>query len=130
MADGDQTSTNQSQGDANTTLVSVGGSGGGIKFALLSGTGNWRTWKVQMMDLLGELEVWDVVDGTETEPSDLTMSGGKAWKKKDRKALGIIRRCVNDSILLHILAASNAKSAWDTLTQTYEVACHRPPLGL
>jgi hypothetical protein len=68
-----------------------------------------------MEDLLVEAELWDTVS---TAP---TTSPTADWTKKDRRALGLIRRCVNDEILLLILASTTSHAAWQTLKDTYEV---------
>ncbi|QRV89278.1 Retrovirus-related Pol polyprotein from transposon TNT 1-94 [Ceratobasidium sp. AG-Ba] len=115
------TKGSSSSPSAPETSVSVGSTSSGYRIPVLSGTGNWRAWKVRMEDMFGELEVWEVVSGDETEPSDTSSTDAKDWRKKDKKALGIMRRCVNDSILLHILASTSSKQAWDTLVQTYQV---------
>jgi hypothetical protein len=98
-------------------VVSVGSSSSSYRVPLLCGSANWRTWKVRMEDLLSELDLWDIVSGDTPRPS----SSSSDWEKKDRKALGLIRRCVNDDIVLLILAATTSKAAWDTLRNTYEV---------
>jgi hypothetical protein len=98
-------------------VVSVGSSSSSYHVPLLCGSVNWRTWKVRMEDLLSELEIWDIVSGNTPWPSSSTSD----WDKKDRKALGLIRRCVNDEIVLLILVATTSKAVWDTLKNTYEV---------
>ena len=41
-----------------------------------------------MMDILGDMDVWDIVSGTETLPTIETLQSD--WQKKDWKALRAI----------------------------------------
>jgi hypothetical protein len=98
-------------------VVSVGSLSSSYRVPLLSGSANWWTWKVCMEDLLSELESWDIVSGDTPWPSLSTSE----WEKKDRRALGLIWRCVSNEIVLLILAATTSKATWDTLRNAYKV---------
>ncbi|KAB5587406.1 Copia-like polyprotein/retrotransposon [Ceratobasidium theobromae] len=96
--------------------VSVGGSLSGFRIALLSGPENWRTWKVRMEDTFKDLKIWDVVNGQTTRPD----SKASDWDEKDQRALTLIRRCVNEEIMLHVLASATSYEAWEELKKAYE----------
>ncbi|QRV97824.1 Retrovirus-related Pol polyprotein from transposon TNT 1-94 [Ceratobasidium sp. AG-Ba] len=74
-----------------------------------------------MEDLLGELELMEYVDGTKAKPST-GASSLTDWQKSDRKARGIIRRCVDDTVMTNILACETSSDVWTQLKQLYEVA--------
>src|SRR3954454_21410536 len=71
---------------------------------------NWHTWKFKMQLVLEEKELWDVVDGSERQPTVTKeleeLTKGELfefqqelliWEKKDRKARATIILGVEDS---------------------------------
>ncbi|QRW12341.1 Copia-like polyprotein/retrotransposon [Ceratobasidium sp. AG-Ba] len=109
---------NTSSPTATAVLLSSSGS---IRIPPLRGLENWRIWRVRMEVLLGELDLIEYVDGTKTQPSSGS-SGLDDWLKSDRKACGIIRRCVNDNVMTNILACETSSEVWTQLKQLYKVA--------
>ena len=95
-------------------------SSGSYRIEPLKGEVNYQTWKVQMMDILNELELWEYVDGSKPFPDDKTQQPG--WKKKDAKALRAIRLRLANDIISDVRDAETAKEAWDSLAQTYQPA--------
>ncbi|QRV78044.1 Retrovirus-related Pol polyprotein from transposon TNT 1-94 [Ceratobasidium sp. AG-Ba] len=104
-----------------TATAVLPSSSGSIRIPPLRGSENWRIWRVRMEDLLGELELIEYVDGTKAQPSS-GASGLDDWLKSDRKARGIIRRCVDDNVMTNILACETSSEVWTQLKQLYEVA--------
>ncbi|CDO69119.1 hypothetical protein BN946_scf185042.g21 [Trametes cinnabarina] len=93
-------------------------SGSNFRIEPLNGD-NYVTWRVQMTDILSELDLWDYVSGNQT-----TMPASEAlradWKKKDAKALRAIRLRLAKDVLVYAQDATSAKEAWDTLADTFQ----------
>ncbi|QRW07738.1 Retrovirus-related Pol polyprotein from transposon TNT 1-94 [Ceratobasidium sp. AG-Ba] len=117
---GGTTAPNPNTSSSTATAV-LPSSSGSIRIPPLRGSENWRIWRVRMEDLLGELELIKYVDGTKAQPSS-GASGLDDWLKSDRKARGIIRRCVDDNVMTNILACETSSEVWTQLKQLYEVA--------
>ncbi len=80
---------------------------------------NYVTWRIQMTDILSELDLWDYVAGTQTTmPTEATLQAD--WKKKDAKALRAIRLRLAQDVLVYAQDAVTAKEAWDTLAETFQ----------
>ncbi|QRV95406.1 integrase core domain protein [Ceratobasidium sp. AG-Ba] len=110
----------------------------------LRGTDNYNVWRIQMEDILTDLDLYKYVDRSYTIPSqtielvltDRKDSAGKdladekktidnedypKWFKFDRKALSNIRLRVDGSVLTHIQACTYSADAWDLLASTFQV---------
>ena len=87
---------------------------------------NYVTWRIQMTDILAELDLWEYVAGDNTTPpSDEARRAD--WKKKDAKALRAIRLRLAKDVLVYAQDAASAKEAWDTLRDTFQPA---GPIGI
>ena len=87
---------------------------------------NYVTWRIQMTDILAELDLWEYVAGDNTSPpSDEARRAD--WKKKDAKALRAIRLRLAKDVLVYAQDAVSAKEAWDTLRDTFQPA---GPIGI
>jgi gag-polypeptide of LTR copia-type/Domain of unknown function (DUF4219) len=84
----------------------------------LSGTENYAVWKIKMMDILMGQDLWEYIDGTTTQPSDLTSKA--AWAKKDRMVLSMIRLQVADEMLVYVASLAMSKEVWDALKELLE----------
>ncbi|QRV78052.1 Copia-like polyprotein/retrotransposon [Ceratobasidium sp. AG-Ba] len=102
---GGTTAPNPNTSSSTTTAV-LPSSSGSIRIPPLRGSENWCIWRIRMEDLLGELKLIEYVDGTKAQPSS-GASGLDNWLKSDRKARGIIRRCVDDNVMTNILALAD-----------------------
>ncbi|QRV85620.1 integrase core domain protein [Ceratobasidium sp. AG-Ba] len=125
-----------------STLAQV--STGLHRIAPLRGSDNYNVWRIQMEDILTDLDLYKYVDRSYTIPSqtiELRITGqndsdGKAladevkimdnedypkWFKFDRKALSNIRLRVDGSVLTHIQACTYSADAWDLLASTFQV---------
>lgn len=91
----------------------------------LRGEDNYNTWRVQLTDLLNELEIWGHVSGDEPKPTETALL--PKWTKKDAKALRAIRFRVANDIVVYVQDTTSSKDAWDTLTETFRPA---GPIGI
>ena len=112
----------------------------------LKGTENFNTWRIQMEDILTDLDLYGHVDRSTKcpDPIESTMtvtppvdSKGKQppdetiklydntkvdeWKKTDRKVLSRIRLRVEGHVLTHIQRCSTSAEAWELLASTFHV---------
>ncbi|QRV97073.1 Retrovirus-related Pol polyprotein from transposon TNT 1-94 [Ceratobasidium sp. AG-Ba] len=93
----------------------------------LRGTDNYNVWRIQMEDILTDLELYDYV--TRKSPKQLPMITKiseknpeyEKWTKNDRKALSNIRLRVDGNVLTHIQSCTYSADAWDLLAATYQV---------
>jgi Reverse transcriptase (RNA-dependent DNA polymerase)/gag-polypeptide of LTR copia-type/Pol polyprotein, beta-barrel domain/GAG-pre-integrase domain/Integrase core domain/Domain of unknown function (DUF4219)/Zinc knuckle len=86
------------------------------------GDTNYKAWRIRMMAILKDKDLWEVVSGAEQKPeaSSPGASGNqKEWIKKDNKALALIFRAVSDEQLVYIEDAMSAKEAWDFLRKVH-----------
>ncbi|KAJ4814139.1 hypothetical protein LUZ62_026705 [Rhynchospora pubera] len=67
---------------------------------------NYGLWAVKMKIILGNLGVWDVVDGKEQDV-----------KEKDQAALAAISQSVPDTVIMAIADKETAKEAWEIIKQ-------------
>ncbi|KAJ1436780.1 Zinc finger, CCHC-type [Sesbania bispinosa] len=93
----------------------------GIPLPKLTEGANYDNWKVQMKALLGSQDNWDVVETGYEEPantdgySNAQLSALKAVRAKDKAALYLLYRAVDESGFEKIANAKSSKVAWDTL---------------
>ena len=77
-----------------------------------------------MRMILGEMDLWDIVDGSEQRPevtgSEDNAKAVKAYDRRAKKALASICLNLTDSQLLHVRSSTTAKEAWNKLTELYE----------
>ena len=69
---------------------------------------NFELWKLKMEDLLEDRDLWEVAS-LAVRPAVISQVD---WELKDRKAKGLIRLCLADSVLLNILDEKTAYSLW------------------
>ncbi|XP_017410482.2 uncharacterized protein LOC108322762 [Vigna angularis] len=87
---------------------------------------NFDNWSVQMRALLESQDVWDVVESGYEEPTDdegQTVAQLAALKKtrvKDKSALYILYRAVDESGFEKIVNAKSTKEAWQILEKVYK----------
>jgi gag-polypeptide of LTR copia-type/Domain of unknown function (DUF4219) len=81
---------------------------------------NYHAWKHKIRMVLIDKELWDVVDGSEEEPTTSNATKTKAWQKMNDKALATISLSVKDSELVHIRTCKKATEAWKKLAEVYE----------
>jgi len=87
---------------------------------------NYDNWSLQMKALLGSQEVWEVVENGHQEPEDVgemtiaQLATLKATQTKDKTALYVLYRAVDDSDFEKIANAMSSKEAWDILEKAYK----------
>ena len=77
---------------------------------------NYAEWKIKMEDFLIVRDLYEPID-REQIPTRLLES---AWKLLNRKAVAIIRQCVDMSVLQHVANDTNAYELWQKLLGQYE----------
>ncbi|QRV96308.1 Retrovirus-related Pol polyprotein from transposon TNT 1-94 [Ceratobasidium sp. AG-Ba] len=110
----------------------------------LRGTDNYNVWRIQMEDILTDLELYDYVTRkspkqlpmiTKMVPGTIGADGIRSldyekseknpeyekWTKNDRRALSNIRLRVDGNVLTHIQSCTYSADAWDLLAATYQV---------
>jgi hypothetical protein len=83
---------------------------------------NWETWSFLMEQYLIINDLWDIVNGTETEPTDT--SGKADFTRRQRSARALIALHVSSSQLGAVRRETDPKKIWD------ELQCLNPPGGL
>jgi hypothetical protein len=68
--------------------------------------------------LLEEKDLWDVVAGESTKPSDGV--GTTLWRKKQRKAFIMITLAVKDNEIFHIMSCETETEAWEKLVSLHK----------
>ena len=82
---------------------------------------NYDSWKVQMKALFGSQDNWDVVENGYDEPantdgySNNQLNALKTIRAKDKAALYLLYRAVDESEFEKISNAISSKEAWDIL---------------
>ena len=87
---------------------------------------NYENWSIQMKALLGSQDAWEVVEDGFEEPNDTTgytVAQNKALKEarsKDKAALYMLFRAVDESGFEKIARTTTSKEAWDTLEKVFK----------
>ncbi|XP_077232689.1 uncharacterized protein LOC143870069 [Tasmannia lanceolata] len=88
----------------------------------------YENWCIQMKALLGSQDLWDVVENGYTEPENesvLTNAQTEALKtlrKKDKAALYLIYRALDEGTFEKVAAATTSNEAWDMLNNAFKGA--------
>ncbi|KAE8721174.1 hypothetical protein F3Y22_tig00016637pilonHSYRG00095 [Hibiscus syriacus] len=89
---------------------------------------NYKNWSIQMKALLGSQDAWEVVEEGFEEPTTTTgytAAQTKALKEarsKDKAALYMLFRAVDESGFEKIAGAATSKEAWDILGKVFKGA--------
>ena len=75
---------------------------------------NFHTWKVKIQLHLTSKNLWGIVKGIETEPTQ-PLARVVEWKNKDNHAKSIIGLAVFDSELHHIDLDKSSEEIWEEL---------------
>ena len=87
---------------------------------------SYDNWSLQMKALLGSQEVWEVVENGHQEPKDIgemtiaQLATLKATRAKDKTALYVLYRAIDESGFEKIANAMFSKEAWDILEKAYK----------
>src|SRR6202453_5087635 len=76
---------------------------------------NYYIWSVRMKNVFETCDMWGVVNGSETIPSDDTAHAAKhwIWIKKDNLAKAMITQCIKADLVIKVAHAKRAKELWD-----------------
>src|SRR6202050_910150 len=76
---------------------------------------NYYVWLVRMKNAFKTCDMWGVVNGSETIPSDDTAHAAKRriWIKKDNLAKAMITQCIKADLVIKVAHAKCAKESWD-----------------
>jgi gag-polypeptide of LTR copia-type/Domain of unknown function (DUF4219) len=89
---------------------------------------NYENWSIQMKALLGSQDAWEVVEEGFEEPTNTTgytAAQNKALKEarsKDKAALCMLFRAVDESGFEKIAGATTSKEVWDILEKMFKGA--------
>jgi hypothetical protein len=87
----------------------------------LCGAENYSAWKWKMEDVLEELELLSYVKGEVTEPQESNAKDHQNWKKKQQKALRVIRSRVAEKVANTLAVAETGMQAWNILKNLLKV---------
>ena len=79
---------------------------------------NYSTWKFKLTHYLIAKDLWGVVDGSETEPTEATVKA--QYEKKLKQAMSLIVFSVSDNLMYLITTCKSPKEAWDILQGHFE----------
>ncbi|KAJ3473639.1 hypothetical protein NLI96_g12899 [Meripilus lineatus] len=85
----------------------------------LDGSDTYPIWRVQMQDILTDMNLWDYVTGTQKQPTEA--AGRTSWTTSDRKALTAIRLRIAGTMMTYVMNATTSKQAWDSLSEMFHV---------
>ncbi|KAJ1305541.1 hypothetical protein OPQ81_000546 [Rhizoctonia solani] len=86
----------------------------------LQGQEDYQIWHIQVEDMFQDMEVWDIVNKTSTQPSNNNPTGQATWDKKNRAALGALHHCVDTGPMTHIAHCMLVSKAWKILKNQYQ----------
>jgi hypothetical protein len=87
---------------------------------MLAGASNWSPWKVRMVFVLEDLELWDIVEAV--VPPILVTAPVLVveFRRRNNKAKRIICDAVRDHIISHLTRNTCAFEMWASLCKLYE----------
>ena len=80
---------------------------------------NYYVWSVRMKNAFESCEMWDVVNGTETVPSDTSTAEYKIWKKKDNLGKSMITQCIKSDLVIKVAHAKSSNECWNMFASEY-----------
>ena len=91
----------------------------GMNFDKL-GCDNYHSWKFSMKMYLVGKDLWEIVDGTETQPPVENDDERKKFKKRANLALAAIGLAVKPNLQIYVRNCKTAKEAWESLQGRFE----------
>ncbi|KAI3955249.1 hypothetical protein MKW98_020882 [Papaver atlanticum] len=74
---------------------------------------NYENWKVYMKNYLSNLNLWGIVNGTESKPDEVNEYN--TWMTRNEMALSAIKTSCGPKMVPHLHGVDSAKEAWDQL---------------
>lgn len=84
----------------------------------LVGASNWDTWAFRLQNVFEAEDAWDIVNGTEPQPTDSAQR--VIWKAKNKAARITINLAIADSCVPLVLGLELASDAWKALSDAYK----------
>ena len=81
---------------------------------------NYANWKFQMQMLLIGKNLWEIVEGTETLPTEANQQQRQDFRKRSNKALSLICLSVSTNLNFYVRSAKTGKEAWESLQNHFE----------
>jgi hypothetical protein len=72
-----------------------------------------------MKNAFESCDMWDVVDGAETMPTDTTTAQYRIWKKKDNLAKAMITQCIKSDLVIKVAHAKTSTESWNMFASEY-----------
>lgn len=105
---------------------------GSYRIESLKSPDNYPVWRVQIEDILTDLDLFHYVDGSEPRPAlSTTLDAGtnrplnqaevNTWIKNDRKALTIMCLRICGSMMNYVVSADTSAAAWVSLQNIFNV---------
>ena len=91
----------------------------GINFEKL-GNENYHSWKFSMKMYLVGKDLWEIVDGSETQPSEEDVEGRRKFRKRANLALAAIGLAVQPNLQIYVRNCKTPTEAWDSLQGRFE----------
>jgi hypothetical protein len=88
----------------------------------LAGASNWLPWKVRMVFVLEDLELWDIVEVVVPPIPVTALVFVAEFRRRNNKAKRIICDAVRDHIILHLTGKTCAFEMWASLCKLYEIS--------
>ena len=88
----------------------------------LDGAINFSPWKVRIVLVLQDSELWDIVNSTTTDPMTVPTNAiaKVVFEKKDIKAKIIILDVIKNHVIPHVSGKDYAHQMWTALTNLYQ----------
>ena len=83
----------------------------------MDGQSNFGAWKERIINVLDEVEVWDIVEKTVVIPTYATQLA--TYKKKCAKAKRLILDGIKDHAISHVRGKDHAFEVCEALTKLY-----------
>lgn len=79
---------------------------------------NYLQWKIKMIDVLSSKNLWRLVDGKQTKPTDAKEF--VIWEERYDQAGGLIGQTVAYNLQVHVEAQDNPIEVWKTLALLFD----------
>jgi hypothetical protein len=86
----------------------------------LAGTSNWSSWKVKMIFIFEDLELWDIVEAVVPPIPVTALVLVAEFRKRNNKAKRTICDAVRDHIIPHLMGKAHAYEMSAFLCKLYE----------
>jgi hypothetical protein len=86
----------------------------------LDGSSNWSPWKVRIVFVLENLELWDIVQAVVHVPPSIDPLLLAEFRKRNNKAKRTICDALRDHVIPHLPGKSWAFEMWASLCKPYE----------